>query len=475
MVGSLTLRAFNYGKEHNGIKVTLKIEDGKDFQFQDRILLDTQRNRKKFADSCPESERLCLNTVLLKLHEYLRVKLSASPNGPAEKPSVPEMTLEEQQEAMKLLKDPNLLLNLIADTERFGFVGENENKAYLYLAYTSRRSDSPINTVVKGESSVGKNYTAESIADFIPPEDIIKLSGASAKAFFYTTKTIKHKLILIAERVGSEDSDYSIRTIQSEKQITVWVVQKGEDNQIRTIEKTVEGPAAFVETTTKTHLHPENETRTFEIYIDESEEQTKKIHEAQNRQYTDPLSPDEKEKALKKWHNAQRLLQPCKVLIPFAEQIKFPTKPVRVRRDRPRFMELIGASAFLHQYQRQSVERNGITYSKANVVDYAVARELAVRILKNVLTGATPKCKQLVEKASEFKGDFKRIDLEKSLGWDTKTVNKYAKEAIRLGCLEGVDSGGGKGNFKTYGFIKPIDEVEILLPPEQLLVEEPQS
>ena len=92
-----------------------------------------------------------------------------------------------------------------------------------------------------------------------------------------------------------------------------------------------------------------------------------------------------------------RLLTPRHVVIPFARKIKFPTNPLRVRRDRPRFLALIEASALLHQYQRESTERNGQVYLVATVEDYAIAREVAMVLLQPVLSGATPKCKALVD------------------------------------------------------------------------------
>ena len=385
----------------------------------------------------------------------------------------PVLTEEESRESLALLQKPDLLLEFLGDTEKLGFVGEENNKIYLYLACTSRLLDSPINTTAKGESSAGKNYETESIADFMPTESVIKLSGASAKAFFYATQSLKNKVILIAERPGSEDSDYSIRTMQSEKRIVFWVPQKGEDGRIRTEEKTVEGPAAFMETTTKPHLHQENETRNFDIYIDESEGQTEKVFEAQDRRYVSPMHPEIKQRVLKKWHNAQRLLKPLPVLIPFARGITFPTKPLRVRRDRPRFMSLIEASAILHQYQREQKEINGVSYVVASIDDYRTARELAIPILKHILRGATPKCAQLVAMAETLGKDgaqFAVADLEKELKWDRKTVSKYCKEAERLGCFELAEIGGkGRGHASKFTFVKLVSEVQIPLPEPEAL------
>ena len=53
-----------------------------------------------------------------------------------------------------------------------------------------------------------------------------------------------------------------------------------------------------------------------------------------------------------KHHNAQRLLQPLQILNPYAEQLTFMTEYLRSRRDHTKYLGLIEAVAFLHQYQR---------------------------------------------------------------------------------------------------------------------------
>lgn len=462
------MRVLDWSKAQDGMKATLSLENGEGPVARERVSLGSSRSRKGFLEHCPVEQKAILEKTLMRLEDHLRAKVAQSQGmKPSEAPPI-SLSEGEKQEALVLLQNPNVLLEFLQDTEKLGFVGEEDNKTYLLLAYTSRLLDSPINTTIKGESAAGKNYETESVADFIPPESVIKLTGATAKAFFYTTQSLKHKVILIAERPGAEDSDYSIRTMQSEKRIVFWVPQKGQDGKIKTEEKIVEGPAAFVETTTKTHLHPENETRNFDIYVDDSEAHTEKVFEAQDRRYTNPMHPELKQRILKRWHNAQRLLQPYPVLIPFVRKITFPAKPLRVRRDRPRFMGLIEASAVLHQHQREKRELDGISYLVASTKDYAIARELAVPILKHVLRGATPKCVQLVQAAQgigQEGNQFTRADLESELKWDRKTVDKYLKEALRLGCIDKAEEGGrGRGNASRFTFAKPVEEVDVPLP-----------
>src|SRR5205823_151046 len=110
-----------------------------------------------------------------------------------------------------------------------------------------------------------------------------------------------------------------------------------------------------------------------------------------------PMSCEQRDRILRRWQNAGRLLAPMPVLIPFADKIRFPKKPLRVRRDRPRLLALVEASALLHQHQREVTERNGQLYLVAKVEDYAIARELAMTLLPRVLSGSTIKCQKLVE------------------------------------------------------------------------------
>src|SRR5438128_3405823 len=101
------------------------------------------------------AERTKVRVVILREQvAFLRARCSqdASPSPVA----VPEA---EREEALALLRNPNLLLQFITDTELLGSVGQPSEKIVLKLAAASGRlSEEPINITIKGESSVGKNY-----------------------------------------------------------------------------------------------------------------------------------------------------------------------------------------------------------------------------------------------------------------------------------------------------------------------------
>jgi hypothetical protein len=81
----------------------------------------------------------------------------------------------------------------------------------------------------------------------------------------------------MAEAVATEEQsfqDYLLRELMSEGRINHATVLKIGD-QIVSVTIRKEGPIAFLVTTTKAKLHPENETRMLSLEIDDTEKQTR--------------------------------------------------------------------------------------------------------------------------------------------------------------------------------------------------------
>ena len=393
-----------------------------------------------------------------------------------------ELSDEEKEEATQLLKNPNLIEIFITDIEKIGCVGEEENKVMTYFTMSSRKTENPISLAVKGESAGGKSHLVEKTSKFIPKEDVLDFTSITAKSLFYRDDDLAHKVLIIYERQGAEDSDYTIRSLQSEKKLKFSApVKNMETGLFNTVDKELEGPVAYIETTTKSHLHPENETRCFNIYVDESIEQTEKIFDKQNEKYMG--IEINTQGIVRKWQNAQRLLKPYPVLIPFIQLIKFPNKPLRVRRDRERFLTIIETNAFLHQYQRKKEIKNGKEYLVATTEDYAIAYRLANKILLNTVKGLSPRLKAIIKtiwaivekKANKEKKAIEHTlvlmsEIENNLDWNRKTITKYVKEADREGLIDIINNGDGKA-FQIRAIRKINKEDDSLLLSQEELKE----
>ena len=218
----------------------------------------------------------------------------------------------------------------------------------------------------------------------------------------------------------------------------------------------VEGPIAYIETTTASVLNAENTSRCFEVYLDESEQQTGRIHQRQREaRSVTRLRLADRQKILERHHNAQRLLDPIPVVIPYVEHLTFPTKWLRTRRDNERFLCLIEASAFLHQHQRpkKSVPstEGEIFYIEATWDDYRLAYELAQTALKASLHELSPGTRDLFDQLVGLDGDFTRREVRDLTGWSQRRVIDTLGELESMEYVAKVV--GGNGTTMRYSVL----------------------
>lgn len=379
---------------------------------------------------------------------------------------IPEMTQQERLQALSFLKEPDLTCRLQADMEALGYVGEDRGKLLAYLIGLSRKLKKPLSGRVTSQSSAGKSGMTELIEMLTAPEDVVLFSRLSTHALGYLPQDfLKHKLLIIEERAGGEAADYSIRVLQSKHKLSQAVPVKDPiTGMIQTRLFEVEGPIAYLETTTSARVNYENATRCFEINLDETEEQTRRIHRLQRESRTlDRFRSDAAFELIKrKHHNAQRLLEPVAVVIPFVHQLRFPSRWLRTRRDHERFLCLIEVVTFLHQHQRERgslVDEAGelVSYVEATVEDYETAYELAQEVLQSTLHELSKAARDLwdaiIKRFSEDKEftSFTRRDMRASTGWPDKRLRQALAELVDMEYLA-VDS-GSQGRAYLYSIL----------------------
>ena len=350
----------------------------------DRFDLYMAKSRKTFSFRVEEKLNLPASLVeddldrLIPKLEILREERNRSDVDPDQRP---EMTEPEKKEALSFLKNPNLMDRIGSDLETLGYAGEETAKQLCYIIATSRKLTKPLSCIIRSESGAGKSYLMELVAELMPDEDVEYFSRLTPQSLYYMGKDrLVHKLLIVDERDGSEESEYPIRTLQTRRKLTLAVPRKDDKGNMTTTILEINGPIAYMESTTSDYLNPENANRCFEIFLDESQNQTIKIFSFQRQSKTMAGWKRErrKEHVIGRHQNAQRLLQPIKVIIPYAELIDFPVSWTRGRRDHERFLNLIEAIAFLHQYQRPCRKNdNAEEYIEASIDDYCIAYKLA--------------------------------------------------------------------------------------------------
>jgi DNA primase len=460
------------------MRATIKAQSGAAIHV-DTVDLYASRSRSEFEKRCSKLLNVEAGSVeaalLALLVEAERTGEETKPE-PAAVPAAETMSADEREEALALLRRPDLLHQVAQDIDALGYVGEQTNKRLLYLVAVSRKLDDPLSAIVLSQSGAGKSGITEVIEKLTPPEDVVLLTRLTPQSLYYTEPGfLDRKLVIVEERYGSQEADYSIRVLQSRKKlIAAAPIKDPQTGSMRTKVFTVEARAAFIEATTASSVNHENATRCFELTMDESAQQTAKIHERQRRMKTEAglvLRQEAQAIARRHW-NAQRLLEPLPVVIPFAEVLTFPTAWMRTRRDHARFLNLIEVSAFLHQHQR---ERRGEAIV-ASVDDYAVAYELAARLLSDTLSDVRRPLREALGRIEELalKGDgtVSRREIREALGLPDSTVRRWLSDLVELEYLVVCEAGQkGAGRTTRYQLAEKRLSQDVrlgLLTPEEL-------
>ena len=396
----------------------------------------------------------------------------------------PELiTPADREQAMQLLRSPHLLFEVAAVMKGLRIAGERENGLLIYLVGTSRLLEQPLSVIPKGESAAGKSYLVTNMLRLFPKNAYRDITFATAKSFYHVERDyFKHRIIVVFERHGTEQTDYAVRTFQSEKKLILQITvrDKKSDTGWSVKKKVVDGPVGFVTTTTSAQIHAENETRCLSLFIDDGEAQTREILKMIDSKYLGVHEATDDD--LKHFRVAQCLLEPLPVCIPFVDVLSdfLPTKVLRIRRDYSKILSCIEASALLHQFQRERKMIDGKEHLVANLCDYHIAQIVTRKLIANTIFELPPKSIQLIELAKSLDTDQESLDgtftvktLAMATGWNYDTTLKWFAPARDKGYFEEVEAQRGRyaAIYKVTSD-KKIDAIQEILPSVSQLVRE---
>jgi DNA primase catalytic core len=471
------IRGLQRNTSYEALKVTITVSGtnarGDLAEHADTVNFYSAQQRTIFAKQASDELaikediiRSELGRVRLKLEELRDQQLDAALKKPE---AEIQMSAEEQNAAMELLRDPRLLDRIVRDFERCGMVGEETNKLVGYLAAVSRMLETPLAILVQSTSAAGKSALMESVLAFVPDEQRVQYSAMTGQALFYMGETdLKNRVLAIVEEEGAQRAAYALKLLQSEGVLSIASTGKDPNSgKLVTHQYRVEGPVMIFLTTTAIDLDEELMNRCVVLTVNEDREQTKAIHDKQREDQTleGLLRRQERIEILRVHRTAQRLLKPLLVVNPYARELTFPSSTTRTRRDHTKYLALIRAVALLHQYQRQvkTVQHDGqaVRYIEVTWTDIEIATKLAREVLGRSLDELQPQTRnllllldQMVRRAcdeqkierSEFR--FSRRDVREFTKWSDSQLKCHLHRLEELEYL--IVHRGGRGQSMVY-------------------------
>jgi DNA primase len=439
------------------LKLTLRVRVGERLHSDQLDLcrdLDRRRFSERAAEECGLTNDMTkrdLGRLLLACEQWQEARLRALAE-PAQG-AVAVMTADEEAEAMALLKAPDLLERITGAFDACGLVGEDTNKLAAFLACTSRKLNRPLAVIIQSTSAAGKSTLMEAVLRMFPEDERVKYSAMTGQSLYYLGEAnIQHKILAIVEEEGAEKASYALKLLQSEGELTI--ASTGKDphtGRMVTQQYHVEGPVMIFLTTTAIDIDEELMNRCLVLSVDESPEQTARIHAMQReaRTVAGIVRAEQRRDIERLMRNAQKLLKPWKIANDYAPHLTFASDRTRTRRDHEKYLSLIDAIALLHQYQREPVTRevNGrvVEMLPVRLSDIATANRLAPEILGRSLDELPPQTRRLLGHARELvrarmestkqpqsRCLFSRRELREACGWSTTQIRVHLDRLVDL-------------------------------------------
>ena len=187
--------------------------------------------------------------------------------------------------------------------------------------------------------------------------------------------------------------------------------------------------------TTKEQIYEDNANRSFLLYLDESQEQDNKIMQYQRAVSAGQIHFYEQKEIQEFLQNTQRILQPIRVINPYANQLQLPQSVFKPRRTDNHYLQFIEAITFYYQYQRESKvdTRTGEMYIEVTIEDIENANSLLKEILLRKSDELTGSCRNYLEllkthlKASKRK-TFTNAEIMRKLRIKKTTLHRYHRQ-----------------------------------------------
>ncbi len=433
----------------DALKIALRLRAGDRFHL-DQVDLCRDSERRRFVERAAEETGLTVDLLKRDMGRLLlAVEQAQAELARPQETAAPVVILspEEREAALRWLRQPNLVERLRQAFHQAGIIGEETGTLVAYLACVSRKLERPLAVIIQSASASGKSTLMDAVLHFFPEEERVKYSAMTGQSLYYLGETdLKHKILAVVEEAGAEKASYALKLLQSEGELTI--ASTGKDpatGKMVTQEYHVEGPVMIFLTTTAIDLDEELQNRCLTLTVDESAEQTGRIHQVQRERRTlaGLMAREERKALLKTLRNAQRLLQPVEVLNPYAPALTFTTGRTRNRRDHEKYLTLIDAIALLHQHQRKAQTLpGGQPYIEVTLDDIALANELAPEVLGRSLDELPPQTRRLLGCIRELvkgktKGNltFSRRELRNACGWSLTQVRVHLERLVELECL----------------------------------------
>lgn len=352
-----------------------------------------------------------------------------------------------EDEAIELLKNPNLLQLIKSELDKSHLLDDREKLAAFLFALTGYLNPPKLRRTANflGNSSVGKDNLILSILNLFPSEDWIFLTGATQSTI--EDDIDKFKIIAFSELNTNKESGANKHLVEVLKQVTEGGTSSLKKDILKGFKQTKHSKQeqkAVLWGSTEIKKDDELETRGTCITVLGHPTKTKAVNDKSCEDISNLDYILEQIKKKESWVAfAIRYLSEKKRLVycPFMKFIKdsFDFQDPRSQRDVKRFISIVLAIAWILQEQRDIIEKNGYEVVIAQPIDILYAVDILKPFLNQTYAGFDARLNKVLDLLNE--GEKSRADLQKKINVSTNTIKDWVDALIDKGLVEYVYEG----------------------------------
>lgn len=409
------------------------------------IHLIDQRKELPFLFSIEDTSRFngeLAEHTSTSIEEPIKQKVTPEP-----KPKQPNL-----ENTIDILKQNNLLQEINKLIEQSGIVGEANSRLLLFIIASSYKTKSPLHAIVQGSSGSGKTHLISKIADLVPSEDVLRFTRITESSLYnWGEYDLVNKLLIIEDLDGlKEEALFAMRELISNQRLSSSVSIKDKKGNIKSVKKEVKGVFSSLSATTKGEIYEDNMSRSFLLAVDETQDQTDKIINYQNKRIAGEINESQQEKAKEQLQKILRALKVEEVQNPYATQIQLPENVHKKRRLNEMFQSIIKQITIINQYQRRT--QNNRLVTEIDDIENAVEILFESIILKiDELDGSLRQFFERLKK--KFKtDDFTRFEAMETTGFKKTQLQHYINQLVQLEYIKQFGHGNKGYKYKIFHF-----------------------
>ena len=362
------------------------------------------------------------------------------------------LTLAQQARCKVFLQQADLIQKLNQLIGQSGITGEDNNRLFLFVIATSHKMPETLHALIQGSSGSGKTHLLSKIAELMPDERVVKFTRVTENSFYnYDEYFFKGKLICLEDIDGlKEEALFAWRELISNNQLSSSTSQKDENGNIRSAQRIVRGPMASICATTHGQIYEDNMSRLFIIAVDESQEQTARIMNYQKQKAAGLIDAEKEREASALLQNLVRMLKPCKVINPYANQLHLPPQAHKIRRLNELYLAFVKQITIINQYQRKRDQQGRLITQKEDLKTAVTILFESIFLKVDELDGSLRQFFEalktyLEEKPNAQQYEFTQREVRQALHISKTQLHRYLYELISLEYLQQTGGYANKG------------------------------